>query len=498
MVQRSQTRDHRQPHPVSGALSGLLFSKYQNGGDWTQYPDRYKFPIDLKIREMITHADEFSARARALGRQISAIQGPQHYKYRIALRSQRRELKTRASVLRYNAMQSLAYAKMINANARNAKILGRRLRKEENHNYTMNLLSGSYGVGDIFNANGLMIQSNASVLDYFGLVEPPQCWDANDTIALANKLASKLQEHVDLNVAVTAAEIDKNMDAISGAAKKIVRSAKKLISGDYLGAMRILANSKNTSANLGSTRKNAASSQKWLAQGSPVRDRYLQWQLGVVPLVQDAEAAVRAIAWLMDRPQYQKFSARRKRTANSVVSSTSGYYASKRMVTGQLVAILKSLPSAADVLGVYDLPSGLWERLYLSFVFDWWIPVGGYLEALAAKRLFSQAMVVQTITTRTWKEVESSQVKGLTFTANFPTKEYRVQVQRTCGVGLSVDLPVMKPLFHQKAEVRRRHTLESIALMHGMAEKINDRIVREEKQLAAVKRMKRFKGRWAI
>lgn len=497
MVQRTQTRDHRQPHPVSGAMSGLLFSKYQDGGDWEPIAERYKYPIDLKIREAITQAGEFSARARALGRQISALRGPQHRHERAVLRSQRRELRTRASELRFNATQTLAYAKMINAEARAAKILGRRLRKEENHNYTMNLLSGSYGVGDIFNANGLKIASNASVFDYFGLVEPPQCWDANDTIALANKLASKLQEHVDFNAARTAAEIDKNMDAISSAAKKIVRSAKKLTKGDYLGAMRVLANSKNTSANLGSTRKNAASSQKWMAQGSPVRDRYLQWQLGVIPLIKDAEAAVRAIAWAMDRPQYQKFSSRRKRTANSVING-SGYYASKRMVTGQLVAILKSLPNAADVLGVYDLPSGLYERLYLSFVFDWWIPVGGYLEALAAKRVFSQAMVIQTLTTRTWKEVGPSQSKGLTFTANFPTKEYRVQVLRTCGVGLSVDLPVMKPLFHSKAEVRRRHTLESIALMHGMAEKINDQLVREEKQLAAVRRMKKFKGRWAI
>lgn len=497
MVQRSQTRDHRIPHPISGALSGLLFTKYQNGGDWSEYPSRYKVPVDLKVRELLTNAIAISSQAKALGRRISSLRGPQHRIERAKLRGKMRELKAQASVLRFDAKRNLAQAQILNAQAKAAKIQGRRLRKEENHNYTMNLLSGSYGVGDIFNANGSKIASNASVMDYFGLVEPPQCWDANDTIALANKLASKLQEHVDFNAARTAAEIDRNMDAISGAAKKIVRSAKKLISGDYRGAIRILANSKNTSANLGSTRKNAALSQKWIAQGSPVRDRYLQWQLGVIPLIKDAEASVRAIAWALDRPQYQKFTERRKRTANLVINGN-GYYASKRMVTGQLVAILKSLPNAADVLGVYDLPSGLYERLYLSFVFDWWIPVGAYLEALAAKRLFSQAQVVQTITTRTWKQVESSQNKGLTFKANFPTKEYRVQVLRTCGIGLSVDMPTIRPLFHEKAEVRRRHTLESIALMHGMAEKLNDRMVFEEKQLAAVRRTKKFKGRWVI
>lgn len=475
---RSIVNDKRSPHPVSGALSGLYFEKVQNGGDWSPFTP-FRTPKAVGDELIASQVKAFTAEIKTLRTKYNSSKDRRLLKVIADLKTRRSVLSADLQVYRLARLQD-------NAQVVASRIEQRRRRKEENHNYVMNLQSGSYGVGDVFNPYGVMIQSNVSIVDYFGFVEPPINWDDNDDISLANKLASKLQEHVDFHAAVTLAEIDKTRTMIADSAKKLARGLRKAARGDVLGAIRVMGNVKNSSAALGSIRKKATRRQKWIAQGDPVRDRYLLYQLGIKPLVSDVQAAARALAWYLDRPQYQKVRAQRKKDPKDyVVDGRTAYYASKTMVMAQYVAILKSTPPAADVLGLTDIASGLYERVPLSWVVDQWIPIGGWLESLHAKRVFGEVFTVKTVVTRTHQSIESSrQPDGMSFTANRGTNLFRVSLVRTCGIGINTNTPTFKPLFHKDGDVRTRHTLESIALAHKYAQILDNSLTRKRKAKA--------------
>jgi len=470
---RTIVNDKRSPHPVSGALSGLYFQKVQNGGDWEPFTP-FRTPKVVGDEIIAKQIKEFSAEIKTLRSRFNVTKDKATGQRLADLKRRRSVLAADLQIYRLSRMQD-------NIEVAAARVAQRRRRKEENHNYLMNLQSGSYGVGDIFNSNGAKIQSNASIVDYFGFIEPPNNWDDDDDIALANKLASKLQEHVDFHAAVALAEIDKTRTMIADNAKKMARGLRKAARGDIVGAIRVMGNTKNSSAALGSISSRSTRRQKWIAQGDPVRDRYLLYQLGIKPLISDVQAAARALAWYLDRPQYQKVRAQRKKDDKTkVVDGTTAYYASRTMVMAQYIAILKSTPPAADVLGVTDIASGLWERVPLSFVVDWWIPIGGWLESLNAKRVFGEVFTVKTVVTRTHQSIEQSrQENGMTFAANRDTNLFRVSLVRTCGHGIDAPLPTFKPLFHKDKDVRTRHTLESIALAHKYAQILDNRAARK-------------------
>lgn len=473
---RTIVNDLRSPHPVSGALSGLYFKKVQNGGDWSPLTP-FRTPREIGDEAIAEQIGRFTAELKGLKARYALFKDKK-------LRAKIADLKARRSALHADLEIYRLARLQENAQVVASRIEQRRRRKEENHNYLMHLQSGSYGVGDVFNANGVKIQSNVSIADYFGFLEPPSNWDGNDDIALANKLASKLQEHVDFHAAVALAEIDKTRAMIADNARKLARGLRKAARGDIVGAIRVMGNVKNSSAALGTIRKDSTRRQKWIAQGDPVRDRYLLYQLGIKPLVSDTQAAVRALAWYLDRPQYQKVEARRKKDPEHlVVDGAPAYYASRTMVTARYVAILKSTPPAADVLGLTDIASGLWERVPLSFVVDWWVPIGGWLESLHAKRMFGEVFTVKTVVTRTHQSIEPSrQPNGMRFTTNRGTNLFRVSLSRTCGIGIDTNLPTFKPLFHKDGDVRTRHTLESIALAHKYAQILDNNMTRKRRR----------------
>jgi hypothetical protein len=457
-----------------GWLTGRRFTKDQRGDDWTPIKRTDFIPDDGGVyRELVETLKALRAelrilkdRRRVLGRSTSRTKRDQLSGAILNVRGRISSLYWEVQRVRdVRAYHDKAY--------RAAKNAERKRRKEENHNYTMSLHSMSYGAGDVLRPNGDVIFKDALVESVFGLGTPTKVWDANDELALTNKLGSQLQEHVDANLAVMAAEADRSLKMIGGQAKKLARSLQKAASGDLAGAARILGNTRNTSASLGS--RQSRHENKWLAQGSPVRDRYMEYQLGIKPLIHDVGAAARALAWRLDRPVYQKVTARRTQKGQwDYDSGVTARYRGSIVVKGQLVAILKSQPNANHVLGATDIPSALWERVPFSWIADWFVPIGGYLQGLQNARTFGDVFTIKTVTTRTHREVlDSRHPQGWRIQADHPTFDHGVHVLRRCGAGLSVDLPTFKPLFHQDSSVRLRHTLEAIAVMHGFATKID-------------------------
>lgn len=491
MVQRTITQSRIRWNDDMSEYGGHFFSKVQKGDDWPTLPKPVKASEDATIRlargelskltsikgrlveRLRVHWELNAEQKRALRRELNEL--------RVQIRSHQDALEATRNALSHRDVQR-----------RLQMAESRRLRKEENHNYDMTLSVRSRGFGAIRDPNGNVRWEQASITGLCGFSTATLEWSSNDSIALTNKLMGQISSGVDFHAAGALADVDRTVRMIGGSAKKLARSLKKASKGDLLGATRLLVNTKNSSASIGSVRSSATGRQKWLAQGSSVRDRYLMYQFGIKPLIQDVEAAARAAAWLTDRPIYQKVSAKRKLSEKFVEPRGFGTQCSvERTITVRTVAILKTQPPAADALGLTDIPSFLWERTLLSFVVDWWIPIGNWLQALQAKRALETAFTVETVVKRTSLTLEPDPKSGWRWEQNAPNTEYYVELKRRCGVGVNVPFPGFKPLFHKDTEVRIRHALESIALIHLYAEKT---IQRRDRDLAAeARQLKRLR-----
>lgn len=477
--------------------SGTIFSKYQRGGDWSAPPK----PVKLGDDQQFSDARAEVQRLRQVVRRLTDAKRV-HWERNnaekrivaVALREARSALQSAEDILN----TSIRAAKQRSAEYRERYLAGLRARLEENHDYYMNLSMTWRGVGTVTDSNGNVRWTEVSIAGIVGYSTPRLSWSDNDDIALVNKLMSNVSRGVDFQAAGALADVDRTVRMIGGSAKKLARSFKKAASGDLAGATRILVNTKNTSAPVGTTRKVDSTTLKWVSQGSSVRDRYLQYQFGIKPLIHDAEAAVRALAWLNNRTMYRKVSATRKIEDDFVEFRGRGTSCSvKSVIRARALAILKTDVPAADALGLLDLPSYLWERTLLSFVLDWWVPVGNYLQALQAARSLSSATVIKTTTERTTMSLVPDPRDGWNWTSNLPNTIEQVIQKRSCSTGVSVPLPGFKPLFHKDTEVSIRHTLESIALVHLYGEKLLRRYERdlraEKRELRRVERASRMR-----
>ena len=112
-----------------------------------------------------------------------------------------------------------------------------------------------------------------------------------------------------------------------------------------------------------------------------------------------------------------------------------------------------------------DLPSIIWERIPYSFVVDWWIGVGAYLNALHVTRAVNgQTQFCRTsVYKQTIGPISSGSVYKITTTnGGFSST---VHMTRTVSGSLVVPPPTVRPLLHEDTEVRVRHTLEAISLI---------------------------------
>lgn len=116
---------------------------------------------------------------------------------------------------------------------------------------------------------------------------------------------------------------------------------------------------------------------------------WLSWSLGWRPLLADAENAAIAVAHTMD-PQKTTYRVKASVSSpNSVIGGFpvgNGWWEAKDAETRrskQVYFQIREDMSLPDNLGVTDLAGVAWEVMTLSFVVDWFIPIGSWLEARA-------------------------------------------------------------------------------------------------------------------
>lgn len=184
-------------------------------------------------------------------------------------------------------------------------------------------------------------------------------WTTDDEYRLLSKLTAKIRDH-QFNLAVFGAEARDSLEMIADSAFRIASAIRYVKRGDLTRAARSLGARKP-----GKVYKD-------------VGNNWLELQYGWLPLLGDAYSAGEAMASILNRPQQTEFRQRRSRNVgvNPMQSGNTGI----GVTTKQVVAKMKEDYSAISSLGLDDPLTVAWELLPYSFVADWFLPIGDFLE----------------------------------------------------------------------------------------------------------------------
>lgn len=191
-------------------------------------------------------------------------------------------------------------------------------------------------------------------------------FDSNEQLALLGKLLEKIKIH-EFNLAVNLGQMKELSGMVSSNLFKFGRAVLALKHGDFATAARQLG----------------AKPRGTRLKASDISGRWLELQYGWLPTVSDMYEAAKAFHAISEGPR--KAVVRTSiRKENEFNASTSGNYSCKAMnrLTRYIQYEMYEEMSAPRQLGLLDPLSLVWELLPYSFVVDWAIPIGTYLEQL--------------------------------------------------------------------------------------------------------------------
>jgi len=222
--------------------------------------------------------------------------------------------------------------------------------------------------------------SNASS----GLGGPDAGFSSNDQLKLLAKLAEKVKGH-DFNLAVNLAQSNQVVSMVTSTLVKLSKSVRALKHGDFATAARQLGARPRTS------RLNT----------KDVSGRWLELQYGWLPLLGDTYEATKAYAALTAGPRMKEYKVTMKAVAKTQnVISGPLKYSYNNKIKRQLLFRQYEQMSAPRSLGLTDPYSVAWELIPYSFVVDWFIPIGVYLEVVNAIPALIGDFLTTTTTTR--------------------------------------------------------------------------------------------------
>lgn len=262
----------------------------------------------------------------------------------------------------------------------------------------------------------------------------PSPWTANDDIALLGKLREKIAGS-SFNAGVAIAESREALVMITQAATKIAKSLLYAKRGRFdLSAKALFGDNPEV-----------------LKRHKSARN-YLELQYGWLPLLMDVKEGAEFLAHNFATPQKLVVRARRKIPSTIKPDNPTLYRATKSsaFVSKEIKAILTEKDTVA-LSGLLDPLSVAWELVPFSFVADWFIPIGNYLQA----RQMAQSLK-GTFVTSTFSKAEAQGFTPMKFPPTNGAQEVefnaadnylrKVTLTREVSTTLAVPFPVVKPL----------------------------------------------------
>lgn len=283
----------------------------------------------------------------------------------------------------------------------------------------------------------------------------PKVYDltAGDILKLQSRLTSAIRSH-EFNLGVALAEGRKTVDMIQNNVARIANSFVQAKHGNIRAALRELGIA------------DAQSHKKF--KSKDVSARILEIQYGWKPLLSDVYNAAKAYEVLTQKPRRSSVKVTVTAPVYRDSFTVAVRFADDKIRVRQVstasrslrVVLLEQLTGTRS-LGLQDPLSVAWELTPWSFVFDWFLPVGSYLENLATipfiRGYFNQTVYLNHLYTGLGVGPTSSYY-GSRISGDW-RKFYRYA--RTDSI--PVEMPSFKPLDKALSPV---HVFNAIALAH--------------------------------
>jgi len=337
------------------------------------------------------------------------------------------------------------------------------------------------GIGPPVTGNTAASQQGTGFNGGFITISP---FDSNDQIKVLNKLREKLRGS-DFNASVFLGEGHQTLRMLADSAIRIRKSLTHLRRGDLSGSARSLleGTSRSPLKPYSSMKQFNASNSKTIA------NNWIELQYGWLPLLKDSYALGEALAHRLELPLEMKVSASlRKEQSTQGTFTYLGYYqmfpgdpigryfgtaaGATRSAKLKTTIFMKERPSFIAEMGLTDPTQMLWELTPWSFVADWFIPIGNYLDARGLTSVYPGTYCTSELVTG-----KNFPVRGLSnLVGTFDLSKYsadsyypktrghaeKFSYSRTYSQAPTVPLPSFKPL----AKVASwQHCANAVALL---------------------------------
>lgn len=251
----------------------------------------------------------------------------------------------------------------------------------------------------------------------------------NDILTAQSRLAEAVKGH-QFNLAVSAAEGKKTVQMVVNAVHSVGGAISDLRRGRFESAAR----------RFGVARRPSKLSEK------DVAGRWLELQYGWIPLFKDVYEAAKAYEAITSPSRVKRFYGNSSKRIVVDSSESPSLYQCRGTVVEQyrIIYELSESMSTARSLGLLDPATVAWELIPYSFVVDWFIPIGDYLENLNVIPQLQGRFL--TTKTRRFKGSNNGTMLGVPFPKVPLVVASDFEMTRTVSGSLSVPRPQFEKL----------------------------------------------------
>lgn len=284
---------------------------------------------------------------------------------------------------------------------------------------------------------------------------------ANDELAMISNLISSIKGH-QLNLGVALAEGKQTISLVVSTLVKITDVARSLKKGRFDLALRHLGGSPSRHKQLYPSRKMRSNPKDLVSKD--ISSAWLELQYGWAPLLSDVFESAKAYESLTKKvPSYTQRVFKSRTVSRKHPNLGNGYFVGSQDSKASLLIICKytAPPSAARSLGLTDPASIVWELVPFSFVVDWFIPIGNYLDVVHSAPQVLNATFLRSSARRDRLQFSG---KALPYTgANGSSEIYTFT--RSISYSYTVPKPVFKAL---DSALSTSHIRNAMALAHQL------------------------------
>lgn len=208
-----------------------------------------------------------------------------------------------------------------------------------------------------------------------------------------NKLLAKVGEEIkghNFNAGMAFAEVDKTLSSVLGLSNHVLSALGNFASGNWGAATRQLASSLSAQGHAFNARRAERQRREDASRKltpADVSGQYLAYRYAWEPLVKDIYEAADWLSKRMDPPReiYQKVRQSQRKEAQEWSSNLTVYgsFPATVIISHEIRVKWVEQLSTARSLGLNNPVGIIWERVPLSFVVDWFIPLGTYFDNLS-------------------------------------------------------------------------------------------------------------------